>query len=72
MKIKQHSGHAEPNQPKGRRIRCRVLEVSVDSFMARAVWLKKERQCKKEWLRPFDQSPVVALSGLLAIGRLDR
>jgi len=33
----------------------------VDSFMATAVCLKKERQCKKEWLRSFHQFPVAAL-----------
>jgi hypothetical protein len=29
--------------------------------MATAVCLKKERQCKKEWLHSFDQFPVAAL-----------
>ena len=70
MKVKQHSGHAEPEQPKGRRIRCRVLEVS-SGFIHGESSVAKERATMQEGMAsPVRSISVVALSRRLAIGRL--
>src|SRR5436190_17326933 len=62
MKVKQHSGHAEPEQPKGRRIRCRVLEVS-SGFIHGESSVAKERATMQEGMAsPVRSISVVALS----------
>ena len=47
MKVKQYGGHAEAQQPKGRRIRCRILEVS-SGFVHGDASVPKERATMQE------------------------
>src|SRR5438045_8288231 len=62
MKVKQHGGHAEPEQPKGRRIRCRVLGVS-SGFIHGDGSVPKQRATTQEGMA----SPVrsISCSGVL-------